>query len=379
MTTRIRVAGSSPYDVIIGHEIIAELPPLLAGADRIAIIHQPTLRTAAQAMYEALRNHGFEAHTLEIPDAEAAKSMKVARFCWDVLGRTGFTRSDAVVGFGGGAATDLAGFVAATWLRGVRIVNVPTTLLGMVDAAIGGKTGINTGAGKNLVGAFHPPAGVLVDLTTLSTLPLAELRSGLAEVVKCGFIADPTILSTIEQDPAAAIDPTSSVLRELVERAVRVKADVVGADLHESGLREILNYGHTLGHAIERQQNYDWRHGEAISVGMVFAAELSRMTPGLDPAAVRRHRTILSTLELPISYQTSSRHELLEAMRIDKKARGRRMRFVGLSEIGAPVVLDDPAIELVYAALATVAPEANRGYQRTGGSDAEFATTQEAS
>ena len=178
----------------------------------------------------------------------------MAARCWDALGAAGFTRTDAVVGVGGGAVTDLAGFVAACWLRGVRWVPVPTSLLGMVDAAVGGKTGVNIAAGKNLVGAFHPPAGVLCDLATLDTLPADDLVAGLAEVVKCGFIADPAILDLIEADPAAAADPRSAVLRELVERAVRVKADVVGDDLRESGLREILNYGHTLGHAIEKRR-----------------------------------------------------------------------------------------------------------------------------
>ncbi|NUS72658.1 MAG: 3-dehydroquinate synthase [Corynebacteriales bacterium] len=360
MTSRIRVGGPAPYDVVVGHELIAELPAFLADAQRVAIVHQPTLRSAAQAMYESLRSHGFQAHTLEIPDAEQAKSIKVARFCWDVLGRSGFTRSDAIIGLGGGATTDLAGFVAATWLRGVRVVQVPTTLLGMVDAAIGGKTGINTGAGKNLVGAFHPPAGVIVDLATLSTLPSEELAAGMAEVVKCGFISDPEILSLIEQDPAAALDPQSATLRELIERSIAVKAYVVSEDLRESGLREMLNYGHTLAHAIEKQQNYTWRHGHAVSVGMVFAAELSRMVTGLDPARVRQHRTLLEKLGLPTSYQTSSRHELVESMRMDKKARGNKMRFVVLKEAGAPIVVDDPGIELVYSALNTVAYEPAR-------------------
>nr|BFE69651.1 hypothetical protein GCM10020092_029520 [Actinoplanes digitatis] len=182
-----------------------------------------------------------------------------------------------VVGVGGGAVTDLAGFVAASWLRGVRWIPVSTSLLGMVDAAVGGKTGVNTAAGKNLVGAFHPPAGVLCDLGALETLPADDLVAGLAEVVKCGFIADPAILDLVEGDPAAAVDPRSPVLRELVERAIRVKAHVVGNDLRESGLREILNYGHTLAHAIEKNENYGWKHGHAVAVGVVYAGELSRL------------------------------------------------------------------------------------------------------
>jgi 3-dehydroquinate synthetase len=193
------------------------------------------------------------------------------------LGRIGLGRKDAIVSLGGGAATDVAGFAAATWLRGVDIVHVPTTLLGMVDAAVGGKTGINTDAGKNLVGAFHQPAAVLIDLATLETLPRNEIVAGMAEIVKAGFIADPVILDLIEADPQAARTPQGPHTGELIERSIRVKADVVSQDLKESGLREILNYGHTLAHAIEKNERYSWRHGAAVSVGMVFAAELGRL------------------------------------------------------------------------------------------------------
>lgn len=368
-TSRIHIGEStdSAYDVVVGRELMAELPAILTDAHRVAIVHQPAVRAAAQAMREYLRGAGFEAHVVEIPDGEAAKSVKVARFCWEVLGKAGFTRSDAVIGFGGGAATDLAGFVAATWLRGVRVVQVPTTLLGMVDAAVGGKTGINTAAGKNLVGVFHPPVGVLVDLDALSTLPSVDLFAGMAEVVKCGFIADPAILALLESNVVGApdqarvfTDPNSPVLRELIERAIHVKANVVSQDLYEGGLREILNYGHTLGHAIERQENYEWRHGHAISVGMVFAAELGRLVTGLDAGVVRQHRTILSRLGLPISYQTADRPGLLDAMRIDKKARGNKLRFVVLKDVGAPIIAENPGPELVYAALATVTSEGVR-------------------
>ncbi|MBX7557735.1 iron-containing alcohol dehydrogenase, partial [Streptomyces sp. tea 10] len=169
-----------------------------------------------------------------------------------------------VISVGGGAVTDLAGFVAATWLRGVRVIHLPTTLLGMVDAAVGGKTGINTAEGKNLVGAFHPPAAVVCDLDSLQTLPQNELLTGMAEVVKCGFIADPRILELIRENPQEVRDAASPVVRELIERGIRVKAEVVSSDLKESGRREYLNYGHTLGHAIEHNERYQWRHGAAV-------------------------------------------------------------------------------------------------------------------
>ena len=223
----------------------------VADVERVLVVHPPTLPDLTARVTAALEAKGYAVHVAEVPDAEAAKTATVAADLWSRLGAAGFTRTDAVVGVGGGSVTDLAGFVAASWLRGVRVVQVPTTLLGMVDAAVGGKTGINTPEGKNLVGAFHPPAGVLCDLDVLSTLPEADLAAGLAEVVKCGFIADPVILDLVEdalaRDPSTARSVANPHLRELVERAVRVKAEVVAADLRESSLREILNYGHTFG------------------------------------------------------------------------------------------------------------------------------------
>ena len=296
----------------------------------------------------------MDAHRIEVPDAEDGKSLAVAGFCWEVLGRIGLDRTGTVVSLGGGAVTDLAGFVAATWMRGVRVVHVPTTLLAMVDAAVGGKTGINTAAGKNLVGAFHEPAAVLVDLATCETLPPDELVAGVAEVVKAGFIADPGILELIEADPAAALDPIGDVLPELVRRAVVVKAEVVAADLRESHLREILNYGHTLGHAIERRERYRWRHGAAVSVGLVFAAELARLAGRLDEATAQRHRSVLAALGLPTSYAAGALPELIEGMRADKKARAGTLRFVVLDGLAKPGRLEGPEPELLAAAYAAL-------------------------
>ena len=240
----------------------------------------------------------------------------------------------------------------------MRVVQVPTTLAGMVDAAVGGKTGINTARGKNLVGAFHPPAGVLCDLGMLATLPAADYVAGLAEVVKCGFIADPAILDLIEADPAAAARPGSPVERELVERSVRVKAEVVGEDLTEQGRREILNYGHTLGHAIERAEGYRWRHGEAVSVGLVYAAALGRRLGRLDAATADRHRSLLDALGLPTTYRPDAFAELLDTMRIDKKARANRLRFIVLDGLARPGTADGPDPEVLAAAYEEVARRA---------------------
>jgi 3-dehydroquinate synthase len=351
--TRLRVEGEKPYDVVVGEGLLGELPPLLAGAQRVAVVHPGALRATADAVREDLQRSGFDAHALEVPDGEQQKDLKVAAYCWDVLGQIGFTRTDALVAVGGGATTDLAGFVAATWLRGVRVVHVPTTLLGMVDAAVGGKTGINTAAGKNLVGAFHPPAGVLCDLTALTTLPRHDYVAGLAEVVKVGFTHDPRILDLVEADPRAATTPDGSHTRELVERAIAVKARVVSEDLTEQGQRELLNYGHTLGHAIEKVEQYRWRHGAAVSVGLVFVAELARLAGRLDDDTAARHRRVLESLGLPTSY-AGDWQQLLAAMRIDKKTRGSRLRFVALDGLARPRVLDDPDPSLLVAAFEEV-------------------------
>ncbi|GAA3770722.1 3-dehydroquinate synthase [Plantactinospora mayteni] len=353
--TRIPVGGDRPYDVLVGRDLLAALPPLLAGAERAAVLHAPPLKAHADELAERLRAAGITPLTVPVPDAEAGKDIEVAADCWARLGAAGFTRTDAVVGVGGGAVTDLAGFVAACWLRGVRWVPVSTSLLGMVDAAVGGKTGVNTAAGKNLVGAFHPPAGVLCDLAMLDSLPAVDLTAGLAEVVKCGFIADPAILDLVESDPAAAVDPTGAVVRELVERAIRVKAEVVSGDLREAGRREILNYGHTLGHAIEKVEGYRWRHGHAISVGLVYAAGLARRAGRLDEPTAARHRTVLTTLGLPTSYRADAWPELLAAMRVDKKARGNRLRFVVLDGLAETGILDGPDDEVLFDAYAEVA------------------------
>ena len=352
--TRIGVGGEQPYDVLVGVGLAGHLPELVSGATRVAVLYAEPLRATAAAIADVLAAAGMVGLAIEIPDAEAGKSIDVAARCWDELAAAGFTRTDAIVGVGGGAATDLAGFVAACWLRGVRVVHVPTSVLGMVDAAVGGKTGVNIAGGKNLVGAFHPPAGVLCDLSALAGLPVPDLRAGLAEVVKCGFIADPAILERFD-DLDAATDPGGPVLRDLIERAIAVKARVVSEDLRESGLREILNYGHTLGHAIEKHERYAWRHGDAISVGMVFAANLGRLAGRLDDATADRHAELLAAIGLPVSYPREAWPALRRTIDVDKKTRGATLRFVVLDGLARPGILTAPAEELLEEAYAAVA------------------------
>ncbi|RFA21310.1 3-dehydroquinate synthase [Subtercola boreus] len=348
--TVIAVPGTEPYDVIVGRGVLSNLrASFTPGVRKVLIVHAPQLADWAASLRTELRDE-FEVLLAEVPDGEAAKRVEVASFLWQILGQADFTRTDAIVGFGGGATTDLAGFVAATWLRGVQLVQVPTTLLGMVDAAVGGKTGINTAEGKNLVGAFYAPRAVVADLDTLVSLPRNDLLAGFAEVVKAGFIAEPEILAHLEADVAVATDPGTPQFRRLVELSIGLKARVVGEDFRESGLREILNYGHTLGHAIEHTERYQWRHGAAVAVGMVFAAELGRLTGSLSDAAVDRHRSILESLGLPTTYPVGRWNTLLAAMQRDKKARGSMLRFIVLDDVAKPTVLQGPETSLLFAA-----------------------------
>jgi 3-dehydroquinate synthase len=357
-STLIRVETPAAYDVVVGAGLLGRLRSML-GTDvrRVAVVSSEQLRSPAAAVRDVLAS-SYEVLALPVPAGEAAKTAEVAARCWEALGAAGFTRSDAVVTVGGGATTDLGGFVAATWLRGVPVVHVPTSLLAMVDAAIGGKTGIDTAAGKNLVGAFHEPAGVLCDLDLLAGLPEAELRSGLGEVVKCGFVADPEILRLVESHGVP--DVGSRVLRELVERAVRVKAEVVARDLRERGGdeqhpgREVLNYGHTMGHAVEQASGYAVRHGEAVAIGCQYVAELARVAGVLSDDVADRHRSVFERVGLTTHWSGAPYADLRRLMAVDKKSRGSSLRFVVLSGLAQPRILVDPSEEHLQAAYAVM-------------------------
>ncbi|PLS28324.1 3-dehydroquinate synthase [Bifidobacterium anseris] len=361
-------AGIEPYDVRIGEGALNHLPDVLGERPvRVALIHTQSVQRHSDRARAILRKAGYQVSDIMIPDAEAGKTVQVADGIWQRLGNEGFTRSDAIVGLGGGACTDLAGFVAATWMRGVRYVNCPTSLLAMVDASTGGKTGVNTPQGKNLVGSFYTPAGVLADLRTLTSLPNDIFIEGLGEVAKSGFIRDPEILTILEDhaDELRAFDgetfldsPLKPVVAELIERTVRVKAHHVSADLKEAGLREFLNYGHTFGHAIEQLEHFRWRHGNAVAVGMVYAAELSNLTGHLDRPTVEYTYDLLERLGLPTSWNGADFDEVLALMHRDKKARGNTLRFVGLEEIGRPFHLDDPDPQAVRKAFERVRQQA---------------------
>jgi 3-dehydroquinate synthase len=358
-TRVVEVSTKDPYQVLIGRGLKGKLVPELGRATKVAILHPAGLSKMAIATREVVEAAGPQVVMVPLPDGEAAKKPAILSGVWRTLANENFTRTDLVIGLGGGATTDLAGFAAASFLRGIDWIAMPTTVLGMVDAAIGGKTAIDLPEGKNLVGAFHEPKLVLCDLDALAGLPEREVRSGLAEVVKCGFCADAEILRLIAENPAEAVDVTSPRFAELVLRAVVWKAGVVADDLYEEvGVsrlgREALNYGHTMGHAVEAQQKFRLRHGEAVSIGMVFAAELAARTVGLGAPVVQMHRDILESLGLPTRFDKASFEELRELMSRDKKARGGQLRFVLLHELGDLIVLADPAEDALadsYAAI----------------------------
>jgi 3-dehydroquinate synthase len=333
----VNVKAEHDYSVLIGCEWSSTLIEALANRTRVAII----VSSSFAPDLSNIRSIDSDVHIFEVPDGEDAKNPATLMTLWNWLGAAGFTRSDVIVGIGGGAITDLAGFAAATWLRGVEWIAVPTSLAGMVDAAVGGKTGVNSDYGKNLIGSFHSPQSVLIDLAFLNTLSKRDFCAGMAEVIKCGFIEDAQILKV-----ANSIDPDNflsmqDALIDLVTRAVAVKAKVVSADFKESFARESLNYGHTLGHAIEINSKYQMRHGEAVAIGMVFVAELARSRGLITDDVLQQHRDLLNKFSLPISYDRQAWQKLAPLLALDKKARGKTLRFVALNGIGSTVRLED--------------------------------------
>lgn len=323
------------YAVHVGRHMLPRVAQAAAGASSALIVHPAALTDAAESVQAEMIRRGIPTRRHIVPDGEAQKHSSELVRAWDRLGEMTMGRDGVIVGLGGGATTDLAGFIAATWLRGVDLIQVPTSLLGMVDAAVGGKTGIDIPAGKNLVGAFHKPVTVIADLDFLATLPAEELTAGLGEVIKCGWIADEAILGL---DATALKNPGSDALLEAIVRSISVKAAVVTEDFLEAGTREFLNYGHTLAHAIEKVENFTVRHGEAVAIGSVFAAALAREAGFRD--LVAEHIESFTKVGLPVTYRGGMREELTAAMYSDKKVRAGRLRFVLLEEQGKPVIYE---------------------------------------
>ena len=337
--TQISVRAEREYIVEIASDWKESLLKTCEGRERVALIISENFADRVAD----LDLGSCELFTFAISDGEAGKSADTLIKIWNWLGAAGFTRTDLIVGLGGGAVTDFAGFAAATWLRGLDWIAIPTTVAGAVDAAIGGKTAINSDYGKNLVGAFHSPIKVIIDLTWLTTLSDRDFAAGLAEVIKCGFIRDGQILNLLQNKTLHQVRSDENLVLELIKRAVQVKAEVVGGDFKESFDREILNYGHTFGHAVEKHAKYSLRHGECVAIGMAFMAHL-QSDLGLITDEVRDlHLTILTGINLPITYSAGDWPELRALMSMDKKSRGNTLRFVTIAEIGKTDRIEDVA------------------------------------
>ena len=333
----ITVRAEREYEIKINVQWKKEVALLMEGRNRTAII---TSSSFSPDLAELLQLDS-DVHHFSVPDGEAGKSFSTVTAFWDWLGAAGFTRSDLIVAIGGGALTDLAGFAAATWLRGIDWVAVPTSLAGMVDASIGGKTGINSDYGKNLIGSFHSPIAVVIDPIWLQTLPDRDFSAGMAEVIKCGFIKDPKILEISASRTIQSLRSDEETVVELIYRSAKVKAEVVSVDFKESFDREILNYGHTLGHAVEIHSKFNLRHGEAVSIGLVYVAELAAARSLISSDIVALHRSILTNLGLPTTYERNAWSTLRPILALDKKSRGNTIRFVALTGIGSTSRLED--------------------------------------
>ena len=342
----ISVSADRDYEVVIDANWQIALEPYLINRGQVAVIVSEAMRDRITDLPET----DAQIHIFTVPDSEAGKSFATYQKLLDWLGAAGFTRNDLVIAVGGGAVTDLSGFVASTWLRGIDWVAVPTTLAAMVDAAVGGKTGINSEYGKNLIGSFYSPISVLVDLSWLDTLSDRDFAAGLAEVLKSGFIADGEIVELLDAKTLSEVRSNQALTLELISRTVAVKAKVVSGDFKESFDREILNYGHTLGHAIELHSKYALRHGECVSIGLVFAANLANQVGLLSAEITALHVNILERLGLPTSYESRHWPELRANMAIDKKSRSGTLRFVGISEIGKTLRIEAPSESDLLAA-----------------------------
>jgi 3-dehydroquinate synthase len=333
----IIVRAEHEYEIMIDVDWKKEVASLMEGRNKTAII---TSSSFSPDLTELLQLDS-DVHHFSVPDGEAGKTFSTVTALWDWLGAAGLTRSDLIVAIGGGALTDLAGFASATWLRGIDWVAVPTSLAGMVDASIGGKTGINSDYGKNLIGSFHSPIAVVIDPVWLQTLPDRDFSAGMAEVIKCGFIKDPKILEISDSRNVQSLRSDEQTVVELIYRAAKVKAEVVSVDFKESFAREILNYGHTLGHAVEMHSKFNLRHGEAVSIGLVYVAELAAARSMISRETVELHRSVLANLGLPTTYDRAAWTALRPILALDKKSRGSTIRFVVLTKIGSTARLED--------------------------------------
>ena len=366
--------GTRSYDIKIGRGLLAGLGADCAAlklGQKCAVITDTNVAARyAKPALASLKRAGFEAVLVTVPAGETAKRLKQVESCFNQLAAHRIERKSFVVALGGGVVGDLAGFVAASYLRGIPFVQVPTTLLAQVDSSVGGKTGVNLAAGKNLVGAFYQPRLVLCDLATFRTLPDREFRAGLAEVIKYGITYDAELFARLERDMAKILRRDADSLAHIVARSCEIKAEVVSQDETESGLRAILNFGHTIGHAIEAITAYGrYLHGEAISIGQVAAAHLSAELSGLPTQGVERIRALFVAAGLPVNIELSSaqRTRLLAAMTLDKKVSAGEIKFVLAERIGKVVWGQKVPTAAVHRALDLVSKPSNARAQRRKG------------
>ncbi len=353
-TQVIRVAlKKDPYDIVIGYNILDQLGTMMQAFDlteRALVVTHPSIANIYETrLLKSLKSAGFEPTVVEIPEGEERKSLYWAEKLYDSMLSHRMDRRSPAIAFGGGVVGDLTGFAAATFLRGIPFIQVPTSLLAQVDASVGGKVAVDHRFGKNLIGAFYQPLFVLISLDTLESLPEKELRSGLAEVVKYGVIADADLFSYIENHRDDILQRASIPMKHLVARSCEIKAEIVSNDEKELGRRAILNFGHTMGHAIETQTGM--LHGEAVAIGMVYAAQLAVRIGILDNTSVKRLGDLLKDLGLPDSCEDLDVSATIETMKYDKKSVGGQLRFILPNRIGSVVIRDDVSTNHIKSVL----------------------------
>ena len=337
--------GERSYDVEIGGNLDdagKRLTGLGFGQKMALVTNPPIKKLHGQRLINSLKTAGFLVMSIEVPDGEQHKNLDWVNAIYTALLTNGFDRTSALVAFGGGVIGDITGFAAATFMRGVPFVQVPTTLLAMVDSSVGGKTGVNHPMGKNMIGAFYQPRKVLMDLSVLKTLPREELLSGIAEVIKYGVIWDAQLFEYLDGNRQKILSLDSEALGHIIRRSCEIKAEVVSKDERESGLRAILNFGHTLGHAVETAENYTMRHGYAVAIGMVTASRLAHRTGLCDASVPERVEGLIRSYGLPTSLAALARKptvtEIMDTLQLDKKAEGGKVKFVLPKKIGGVVI-----------------------------------------
>ena len=351
--------GSRSYRIVVAsgalQSVGERLRELRLGSRAALVSDGAVMRLYGKTVVASLESAGFTVTTIDVPEGEAAKTLAVAEHCWDRLLTAGLDRTSTVLALGGGAVGDVAGFAAATYMRGINFIQLPTTVLAQVDASIGGKTAIDHPLGKNMIGAFHQPRLVVVDPAVARTLPEREFRSGLAEIVKHGIVLDADYFAELERDLAPLAARDLGVLERIIGGSCRLKASVVERDEREAELRHVLNYGHTIGHALEAATGYTrYAHGEAVSLGIVAEARLARRLGIADDETTTRQERMLETLGLPVRAPSIDVEPIVSAMARDKKAKDGRVPFVLAPRIGAfRIVYDVPTTE-IHAVIASL-------------------------